>query len=145
MRHYPGNLMQMVQIMRRPGGQQFPQRDRSECRMQSAPRQVLPCKMQRAQVVQVLPAYSRKLIQQLPQRFARALMNMAEAIKGAERLSFAEFKNRPRPRHPICAVGVNQVDDDIKRAPGIFALIAMRPLLRQIAQQRVQSRRRARQ
>jgi len=59
-----------------------------------------------------------------------------EWIKG---LFFAELQDPPGARHPIFAVRVNQVANDIENGPGIFPFAAMSPTLRQTAQQPIQS------
>jgi hypothetical protein len=57
---------------------------------------------------------------------------MSQAIKGRKGLSLAEFQDHPDARHPIRAFPVNQMGDDIERAPRVFAFITERPRLRQI-------------
>jgi hypothetical protein len=48
---------------------------------------------------------------------------------------------RSRPRHPIRAFAVNEVADDIERAPSVFTFISQRPRFREIAQKRIESSR----
>src|SRR5580693_4384443 len=59
-------------------------------------------------------------------------------VEGIERLGLAEFENAARARHPVGAVGVDEMADDIVNGPGILAFIAQRPFFGQIAQKRVE-------
>jgi hypothetical protein len=70
---------------------------------------------------------------------------VSPAIKGLERLSLAKLQHHPRPWHPISVFAINQMGDDIERAPRVFSFISQRPRLRQIPQKRIESSGRARE
>jgi hypothetical protein len=63
---------------------------------------------------------------------------MSSAIEGLKSLTLAELQNHLGARHPIRAFGMNQMVDDIERAPGVFTFISQRPPFRQIAQKRIE-------
>ncbi len=104
--------------------------------MPAAPRKVFLLQIQQSQLSQVLLAQARKFIQQLPQLFALFFMHVSQTVKGLKRLRFAGLQHALRARHPVCALDVNQMSDDVARAPGVCAFIAVRPRLRLIAQKR---------
>src|SRR5271170_2883775 len=66
---------------------------------------------------------------------------MSPTIKRLKRLSLAKLQHYPRPRHPISAFAVNQMADDIERAPSALTFISERPHFREITQKRIQSNR----
>src|SRR5579864_8847248 len=95
--------------------------------MLSAPRQVCRLQVQRLQRGQTLASHSREIVQKLLQRFAFALFDLRKAVKRIEWPRLAVLKYGPRTRHPVSTVCKNQMTNDVERAPGIFALIAMHP------------------
>src|ERR1700692_2935319 len=75
----------------------------------------------------------------MPQRLTLTLSFVSPTFKGLKRLSLAKSEHDPCPLHPIRAFVVNQMADDIERAPSVFAFISDGPRFRQIAQKRVES------
>jgi hypothetical protein len=119
--------MKMSQVMRGPGGKKLGQSHYSKSRMSSTPLKVLLPQIQCAQLVQVFCPQPAKLIQQLLQRLALTLPFLPPTIKGFKRPSIAKLKDRPHARHPIRAIGVKQMADDIERAPSPLTFIPQRP------------------
>src|ERR1700688_1823988 len=75
----------------------------------------------------------------MPQRLTLTLSFVAPTFNRLKRLSLARSEHDPCPLHPIRAFTVNQMADDIERAPSVFTFISDRPRFRQIAQKRVES------
>src|SRR5258708_20546098 len=73
------------------------------------------------------------------QRLTVALPDLPRVIKGLRRPARAELHDGCCPLHPVGAFAVNQMADDIEYGPGVFAFIAQRPCVRQIAQKRIES------
>jgi hypothetical protein len=92
--------------------------------MPSAAFKVLWMDIQSAKLVQIAGPQPGKLIQQLRQRLAFTFARLCPAIKGHKGLGLAMLQNHPGPRHPICTLAVNQMADNVKRAPGVFTFIA---------------------
>src|SRR5580700_5459096 len=107
--------------------------------MASTPNEVLWPQIQRAQFDQVFSTQPSEFIQQLSQRFAFTLAYLSPTIEGLERASLAELKNHLHTRHPVGAFAVNQMADDVERAPSVFTFISGCPCLRQAAQKRIET------
>src|SRR5208282_3415767 len=122
-----------------PGGQQLRERDDSEGGMASAPSEIFRPQIQCAEFGQAVAPHARKFIQQLPERLTFALSRLSPTVEGLERARLAKLQNHFRARHPVGAVTVNQMANDIEGAPGVFTFISQRPRFRQIAQKRVES------
>src|SRR6185312_8266080 len=102
-------------------------------------------KVKRTQLRQIFCTKTSKLIEQLRQRLALTFSELGEAVERHERLCVAELEDHSQARHPIRALAVDQMADDVERRPCVLALVLRGPRLRQVAQQRIQCRRRARQ
>jgi len=102
--------------------------------MPSTPVEVFLPKIQCTQFGQVFLAHASEFIQQLAERFSLALSYLSQTIKFLKRPGLAELQHHPRPRHPIRALGVNQVPDDIVGVPGISPFISKRPSFGEITQ-----------
>ena len=111
--------------------------------MSSTPLEVFLPQIQCTQFVQVFRPQACKFIQQLPQRLTLILSHVSPTIKRLKRLGLAKLQHYPRPWHPISAFAVNQMADDIERAPSAFTFISERPRFREITQKRIQRNRRA--
>src|SRR5258706_935364 len=95
--------------------------------------------MQPAQFVQVLRADACKFIQQLLERFALALSYLPQSVKFLKRSSLAKLQNHFHSRHPIGALGVNEVADNVIGAPRVTPFILMCQRVRQLAQKSIES------
>src|SRR5579864_5646141 len=141
--HDPRDLVQMSHVMSCPGRQQLRQGDDAEGWVSSTPLEVPWLQIQGSQLVQVLRPQPGEFIQQLAQRLACDLPYVSQAIERLESAGFAELQHRPRARHPIRTLGMNQVADDLEDVPGVLTFITVSPRFGQIAQQPVESSRRA--
>jgi hypothetical protein len=61
------------------------------------------------------------------------------AIKRLKHPSLAKLQYDPSPRYPVGAFTVNQMADDIERAPCVFAFISEGPGFWEMPQKRVES------
>src|SRR6266702_2754511 len=104
---------------------------------------ILIAQVERPQFPQPFRPPSAKLIEKVAKRLSSALYLLTHAIEGLKRLRLTELENSPHARHPVGAVAIHQMSDDIKHRPGAFPFVLKGPLIRQIAQKRVESRRRA--
>ena len=123
-RHEAGDLVQMGEVMPGPGGKQVGESHHAEGRVAAAPFEVLRLQIQSTQRVQVGGAETGKLIQHRLDGLAVALAQVRPKIEGLKGLRLASFKDDPGARHSVGAFGVNQVADDLERAPGVFAFMA---------------------
>ena len=122
--HDPRDLVQMGQVMNRPSRQQFRESDDSEGRMSPAACEICLRQIQGTEFAQVLRPQASKFIQQLSQRFALALSCVSKTVKGVKRTTLAKVQHHPGSRHPIRALAVNEMADDIEGVPGIFTFIS---------------------
>ncbi len=129
----------MRQVMGCPSRQQLGQRDDSESRMASTPLKVLWSKAPGPKFDEVFRPQASKFIQQLTERPTLNLSCVPLAIKGLETFGFPKLHHHPRPRNPVGAFGVNQMTDDIERAPSVFTFVLQRPHVREITQKHVES------
>src|SRR5947209_18647576 len=113
--------------------------------MFSAPLKVLLPQIQSPQFSKIFRPQSGELIQQLCQRLALTLTFLSPAIERLKSFCLAKLQDHPRPRHPIGALAMNEVPDDIEGGPGILTFIAKRPSFRQIAKKRIERGRSASQ
>jgi hypothetical protein len=81
-----------------------------------------------------------ELVEQTLQRSSRGQLELSQAIEGIERACFAMFENQPGPWHPVRALAMNQVTDDVEGAPGVRSLVCCDPAVGQTAQQCVERR-----
>jgi hypothetical protein len=82
-----------------------------------------------------------ELIQQLREGLALTFSFLRQSVERLKRFTFAKLQNHLRARHPIRAFAVNQMADDVERAPRFFSFVPERPRFRQAAQERIESRR----
>src|ERR1700730_15402401 len=111
--------------------------------MVSTPNEVLWAQIQSTQFDQVFTTQPREFIQQLSQRFAFTLSYLSPTIEGLERASLAKLQNHLRARDPVGTFAVNQMADDVERAPGVFTFVSGRPCFRQVTQKRIETSGRA--
>src|SRR2546423_13927644 len=107
--------------------------------MCSAPLQVLRAQIQGAQIIKIFRPQAGEFIQQLRQRSAVALALLSPAVEGLEAFSLAKLQDHLRSRHPVGALAVNEMSDNIEGAPGFLAFVTNSPSFRQIAQQCIES------
>src|SRR5262245_52051944 len=95
----------------------------------TAPIEVSLREPQRREVADILLAEHRELVEQALQRSSRRRLELREAVERLERLGVAVLENHPRPRHPVRALAVNQVANDVEGAPRVGALVCRDPAL----------------
>lgn len=65
---------------------------------------------------------------------------MACAIEGREGLLFSELEQALCAGHPVVALSVDEMADDLEDAPGFFAFVVVRPRLGEAAEEGVERR-----
>src|SRR6202022_1253783 len=91
--------------------------------------------LQRGQIVLSQPS---KIIQQLLQRLALTFFCLCPTIKRLEAATFAMGQDDPCTRHPIGALPVVQMPNNVKRVPGICAFVSVYPRAWQTSQEGIQ-------
>jgi hypothetical protein len=143
MSHYPGQLVNMRQVVRGPCGQKLRQGDRAERGMLPSTHEILWLQVHPPQFLEVPRTQVAEFIQKLRQRLTRTLPLLRQTIKPLKRSGFTTLQDYPRPCHPIGAFPMNEMTDNIERAPGVSAFIADRPTVGQIAEKDIESSGRA--
>src|ERR1700683_3982316 len=85
------------------------------------------------------PPQLDQFIEQLRHRLAFHRLHMTKPIKWLKWHRIPMLENDPHPRHPVVVLAVDQVADDVERAPGLLAFVDPRPRIGQIAQQSIES------
>ena len=143
MGHGHRDLADVVQVVDDPHGKQLFHRDGTEPRMGPAQGQLCFRQAERLEACDILPAQRFKGVEQFADCLALAGVVHRIAIEGVKRSGLAVFEDDLRPWQPVRQLAVNQVTDDIERAEGLLAVIALYPRLTQIAQHGLQHRRSA--
>lgn len=136
--HGSGDLMHMIEVVRGPGGEQVRQSDGAESRMMPAALEIRGLKIQSAQFAELFRADAGKFIEQLPERLALRRLLMAAALEWFERLRFSDAEDVVDANEPECTIRVDQMADDIPRAPGAFTFVGEGPGVGKVAQERFQ-------
>src|SRR5438067_10056890 len=101
--------------------------------------QVLRTQIQSPQFIKIFRPQTAEFIQQLRQRFTLTLTFLSPAIERLKSFCLAKLQDHPRPRHPIGALAMNQMANDIECAPSFATFIAECPGFRQVPQKRIES------
>ena len=80
-----------------------------------------------------------KFVEQVDEGFSLNGLRVPFAVKRRERASFAKLQQRFHPWHPIGVFAVDQMANDIKRAPSVFTFVLKRPDFGQVSQKRIES------
>ncbi len=143
-RHHACHLVKMGEIMRCPGGQQLAKRHHAQSRMPPRQRQLLSSQVQVIQRSEIPGTQARKFIQQFPSDFPSISWIKANRSSGS--------KVRASPHSRIMRTRGNQsARSQCARCPTmpiafqVTSPVQACPGLRQIAQQRIERGRRARQ
>jgi len=107
--------------------------------MASTAGEVLGAQIQGAQFDEVFTTQAREFIQQLFQRFAFAVSILRPTVERLEGARLAKLQNHFRARHPVGAFAVNQMADDVERAPSVFTFVSGGSCLRQVAEKRIEA------
>jgi hypothetical protein len=141
-RHNTRDLVQMREVVRCPGGEKFGKLYWAERRVFGALPEISRLEIHRAEFVEILRAERIEFVEQIGDGLALYFCLVSLAIETLERFRFAEL---PDARHPIRFFAIHEMTDDVQNGPRLFALVAERPLFGKIAQERVESHRRARE
>jgi hypothetical protein len=113
-RHDPYHLADVPQIVCHPRRKMLPHRHDAELWMASSPIQIRFGQPKRVQRNEVLASEAGEFIQQFVERTASGNLEHRVAIEGRKRDRVAMPKNVLDTRHPVGALAVNQVADDIE-------------------------------
>ncbi len=128
--HDASHLPKVVQVVDHPGGKKLPQGDRAELRVSAFAIEVRSLELERLEVLHIVPPEPREGIEELGQSLAPRLAKLGEAIEGRERARLAMRQQQFYTGHPVSALAVNEVPNNVIRTPGIGALIRHCPRLR---------------
>lgn len=113
--------------------------------MLASERKVVIGKVPTCQRAEVLGAEQSKLLQEYRQRLASAFLSLGESVVRGETAIGALRTNDLCARDPIGALAVDEMTENLVRAPRVGALVRTCPLGAQIAEQCSQRWRRARE
>src|SRR6266850_7211740 len=85
--------------------------------------EVVGAQMQRFERSQVFPAQRRELVEQARERSSFRFHKLREAIELLEWLRLAVVEDEAGTRDPVGPFAVNQVPDDVERAPGVATFV----------------------
>ena len=126
--------------MGHPCRQVLTQRHHAELRVSAATRQVGLREAQRGQAIQALGPQPAERVEELAERkpFGRGEHRLAIECRKGDGVAMSEHVLDAR--HPVGALAVNQVPDDVERAPGAGALGCSDPGVGKTEQQRAENR-----
>lgn len=123
-RHDPGDLVQVGEIVRCPGAEQFGKRDRAEGGMAAARFKLSWLQIEFPKLFKTDGANTHELVKELCERFAAAFLHVAPAIESIEGLGFSVLEDSMRARQPVELVSVDQVTNHIRNREGAFTFVA---------------------
>ena len=144
-RHDADDLADVTQIVRHPRRQMLPEGDDPEFGMPSVPIEIAVGKMQRAKAIDAVAPQARERVEEIVERPALRRPEHRLAIEWRERDRVPVAEDVVDARHPVSALPVNQMADDVERTPGAGPFGRLDPIPRQIGEQRANDARRAAQ
>lgn len=133
------DLVQVGEVVDGPSSDQLSECDAAKSRMMAALFEIAGRELPGAKLVEIGGPQLRQLVEDLVERFAAALFELGEAVERIEGAGFAVVKDQPGAWHPVGALAMVQVTDDVEGGPGLVAFAVPRPTIGEAAQQRVQS------
>src|SRR5207253_9916791 len=83
------------------------------------------------------------IVKWLLRRLATTFGDVPETVEWLKCTGLGIFQDDPCPRHPVGALTIDQVTDDIECAPGISAFIALSPGIGKFTEKCIEYRRSA--
>jgi len=136
--HDARELVEMREVMGGPGREELGQCDDTESGVAAAAIEVGGLNIQGAELGEIGGTDAGKFVEQLREGFALDFSGVTGPIEGNEGLVFAGLQDHSGARDPVGAFAVDQVADNLERAPGVFAFVAMGPGFREIAEKGVE-------
>ena len=110
------------------------ERHPSELGMLARPFQIGRGQTQRRETAETVSPQVAEGVQQLGEALALRCVELSKSIERGERDGFPMGEKMLRTRHPIRTFPVNEMPDDVKRAPRVRTLCASHPGRREIAE-----------
>jgi putative YphP/YqiW family bacilliredoxin len=139
------NLGDVIEVVRNPGREQLAKRHRTQLRMPPAAIEIGTGEVERLKRVEIRLTQRGELVEEIGQRWSGGRRKLREPVERVEGARVAILQDDLHARHPVRLFPVNQVTDDVERAPGVAALVRRDPGRGQIAQQGVERSRGATQ
>jgi hypothetical protein len=124
----------MVEIVRYPRGKQLTQGDQTELWVATPPLEILGSESQRLQSNDVVGAEPGEGVKELMQRLALRIGELRKAVERGKRHRLSLSQENFDPRHPVGALPMDEVANDIVWAPGIGSFVGGRPGVGEISE-----------
>src|ERR1041384_354470 len=125
----------MVQIVHDPRREELAERNLTKRGVNASSLQI-PYVDQRAKRLDIRSPYRREASQEIIERPAFETSESRLSIDGIENTIRAVLEDDPRPIDPVAFFDVGEVPDDLIRRPRVRPLVARRPVLGQIREDR---------
>ena len=136
LRHHATDLREMVQVVHDPRREQLPHGDAPESWVPSGHFHLSRTELEAVEGAQVLGAQRLECLQQLLERGLSRLVESAFPVEGRERRALVTGENDAGARYPVGVLAVNEMRDDVVRAPRVGTFVRLRPVRRQAIEQR---------
>jgi hypothetical protein len=133
----PGQLVDVGEVMHSPGGQELREGDRAESGMGSAELELLRSEIEGAQFPEVGGAKFGELVEELGEGLPCTFAILGASIELFEGSGFAVVEDEFGARHPVGALAMVEMADDIVGSEGSAAFVLHGPGFGEIAQQSV--------
>jgi hypothetical protein len=138
--HHPADLRDVAEVVCHPRREKLTKRHRAELGMRAGERELFVGELPAAERLEIPRTQQRKPVEQLGDRPLPVQLEMAEAIEGDERAILALREDDSRSRNPVGLFAVNEMSDDIERAPRPVAFVAPQPFVAVAGQKSPQCR-----
>lgn len=133
-----GDLVEVGEVMHGPGSEQLRQGDGAEGGMGSAEDELLRGERERTEVAEVGRAELGEFVEKLGERLPCTVALLREAVQRLEGAGLAVGEDHLGAGHPVGALAVVQMADDVEGAPGVGAFAFASPGSWEIAQESVE-------
>ena len=137
--HHARDLYDVIEIVRHPCCEQLGKRDLAKCGMFSRARKIGRPQVQFGKLSQAVGTQGAKRVEEFCERLPPRSLKLRETIEGRERNVLTVCEQVTNSRDPVGALTLDQMSDDVERAPGIGSLGAGDPGIGKIPQKAVEN------
>lgn len=133
----PGQLVDVGEVMHSPGGQELREGDRAKSGMGSAELELLWSEIEGAEFAEVSGAKFGELVEELGEGLPCTFAILGAAIERLEGAALAVVEDEFGAGHPVGALAMDEMADDIEGSKGGAAFVLRGPGFGEIAQESV--------
>lgn len=136
----PGELVEMCEVVSSPCRKKLGEGHRAEYGMAPTQLKVGRGEMKRVKLGQVVRTKTSEIVEQLGERLALAFSLLTETIEGLKGRKLGGMAascgyEEPRTGHPIGALSVSEMTNDVEGSPAVVTFVPMRPRVGKVTKQ----------